>query len=60
MANVICFFSLNTLIEQVCFFNAIIGALIKQGNYIINAAEVKELLVSFSIFYYYSIILRFM
>ncbi|XP_050600999.1 uncharacterized protein LOC126929035 isoform X1 [Bombus affinis] len=43
MANVICFFSLNTLIEQVCFFNAVVGALIKQGNYIINAAEYKML-----------------
>ncbi|XP_043596079.1 uncharacterized protein LOC122573581 isoform X1 [Bombus pyrosoma] len=46
MANVVCFYSLQTVVEQVCFFNAIAGALLKQGNYIVNAVEYKMLLTA--------------
>ena len=55
MANVVRFYSLHTVVEQVCFFNAMAGALLKQGNYIVNAAEVTELLVSLSIFHFCAI-----
>ncbi|XP_050588858.1 odorant receptor 67b-like isoform X5 [Bombus affinis] len=46
MANVVRFYSLQTVVEQVCFFNAMAGALLKQGNYIVNAAEYKMLLTA--------------
>ena len=55
MANVVCFYSLQTVVEQVCFFNAVATVLIKQGNYIVNMAEVKEFLVSLSTFYYFCV-----
>ncbi|CAK9817717.1 hypothetical protein ANTQUA_LOCUS9548 [Anthophora quadrimaculata] len=46
MMRVVCFFSLDVLVNQLAFLGAICGVLIKQGNYIILKKEYEELLAT--------------
>ena len=40
MAQLVCFFSLDIITEQICFLIVLFAVLLKQGNYIVNATEV--------------------
>ncbi|KOC61320.1 hypothetical protein WH47_06995 [Habropoda laboriosa] len=42
VAQVVCFFSLDVLIDQLSFFGAVSATLLKQGNYIVYKEEVNE------------------
>ncbi|XP_050588861.1 uncharacterized protein LOC126921369 isoform X3 [Bombus affinis] len=46
IANVVHFFNMNVLLNQICFLTALSGVLLKEGLYIIKATEYKMLLTA--------------
>ncbi|XP_068979942.1 uncharacterized protein [Bombus flavifrons] len=46
IANVVHFFNMSVLLNQICFLTALSGVLLKEGLYIIKAAEYKMLLTA--------------